>query len=367
MKKFNKVIYLVFFFCSVFFCATGVKANTQELCRYDNNSVPKRIVKILYDFEKENYRVEYYYENYGAELDAMYMGNSKLYFSSYAKKNLDNGECPKTAYLDVDANNEVCFDNSDALSNDGYCQSKKGFDFEESAYSLVDEFEEYRMKYVEKVSKNVNFRDKSCTEYTEDKETLKSLLMDEIRTQAEIETKFFPPTYKGRITEMLSDTYLNGIFNNAYTEFKNRCKTEFETQVENGNLSSEDADKKNEILEDIDMEEITEEINRVVTNFYGNSYTGRIFCGIFGVKTFGFIKTMYNFIKIVIPVLIIVLGIVDFLKVVFSGEDKDMKASGTRFLKRIIVGIIFILLPALLEFLMSIVGFSEDCLQQLIK
>lgn len=97
------------------------------------------------------------------------------------------------------------------------------------------------------------------------------------------------------------------------------------------------------------------------------SYEGQPICGIFGERTFGFIKSMYTIIKILIPVLIIVLGIVDFLKVVFSGEDKDMKASGTRFLKRIIAGIIFILLPALIEFLMSIVGFSEDCIQQLIK
>ena len=98
-----------------------------------------------------------------------------------------------------------------------------------------------------------------------------------------------------------------------------------------------------------------------------DKYNGELFCGIFGEGTFGFIKSIYTVIKILIPVLIIVLGIIDFLKVVFSGEEKDMKASGTRFLKRIIAGIIFILLPALILFLFNIVGFSEDCIQQLIK
>lgn len=96
-------------------------------------------------------------------------------------------------------------------------------------------------------------------------------------------------------------------------------------------------------------------------------YNGKIYCSIFGENTWNFIKSMYKIIKNLIPVLIIVLGIVDFLRVVFSGEEKDMKASGTRFLKRILAGIIFILLPALILFLFNIVGFSEDCLQQLIK
>lgn len=97
------------------------------------------------------------------------------------------------------------------------------------------------------------------------------------------------------------------------------------------------------------------------------TYKGELYCDIFGAGTWGYIKQLYTIVKILIPVLVIVLGMIDFLKVVFSGEEKDMKTSGTRFLKRIIAGIILLLLPVLLQFLMELVGFSEDCLQKLIK
>lgn len=96
-----------------------------------------------------------------------------------------------------------------------------------------------------------------------------------------------------------------------------------------------------------------------------DKYTGKVYCEIFGEKTWGYVKNIYTIIKILIPALIIVLGMIDFMKVLFSGEEKDMKSAGQRFLKRIIAGVIFILLPVLLQFLMGLFGFSEDCLQQL--
>ena len=90
-------------------------------------------------------------------------------------------------------------------------------------------------------------------------------------------------------------------------------------------------------------------------------------CGLFGKNTWPYIKNLYKLIKIIIPALIIVLGMIDFMKVLFSGEEKDMKTSGTKFLKRIIAGIVFILLPVLLEFLIGLFGFSENCLQKFIE
>lgn len=89
-------------------------------------------------------------------------------------------------------------------------------------------------------------------------------------------------------------------------------------------------------------------------------------CGLFGPKTWSYIELAYNLIRYAVPILIIVLGMLDFVKVIFSGEDKDMKASGKSFMKRIIAGVILLLLPALLKFAFSIVGFSENCLQELL-
>lgn len=90
------------------------------------------------------------------------------------------------------------------------------------------------------------------------------------------------------------------------------------------------------------------------------------YCGLFGKKTFGYIKLVWNIIKYAAPILVIILGMLDFAKVVMTGEEKDMKQAGQRFMKRIIAAVILILLPILLEFIFGIVGFSEDCIQCLL-
>lgn len=92
----------------------------------------------------------------------------------------------------------------------------------------------------------------------------------------------------------------------------------------------------------------------------------KLVCGLFGEKTFGYIKLVWNIIKYAAPVLVIILGMLDFAKVVLSGEEKDMKVAGQRFIKRIIAAVVIILLPVLLRFIFSIVGFSEGCLQHLL-
>lgn len=120
------------------------------------------------------------------------------------------------------------------------------------------------------------------------------------------------------------------------------------------------------------LEEVRIELNnlRVQLNVSGKCVgegTTRFACGFIGEKTMGYIKTLYTIIKIIIPALIIVLGMIDFMKVLFSGEEKDMKTAGKRFLKRIIAGVIFILLPILLQFLIELFGFSENCLQEFWK
>ena len=96
-------------------------------------------------------------------------------------------------------------------------------------------------------------------------------------------------------------------------------------------------------------------------------YTGDRYCGIFGEETWKIIQDLYGIVKVLIPVLVVILGMIDFASVVFSGEDKDMKTAGQRFIKRIIIGVVLLLLPAILGFIFNLVGFSEGCLADLMK
>lgn len=77
-------------------------------------------------------------------------------------------------------------------------------------------------------------------------------------------------------------------------------------------------------------------------------------------KTTALLKQIYGLIKYLIPVLVIGLSIVDFLKVLLSGEEKVYKDAWSKFVKRIIIGIVILLLPILLKIVINISGVLDD-------
>lgn len=86
-------------------------------------------------------------------------------------------------------------------------------------------------------------------------------------------------------------------------------------------------------------------------------------CGLLGGEdsnTVRIIKQIYGYIKIIIPILIIVLSISDFIKVIGTGKDDDMKKSIKKFTIRIIVAIVFILVPILISLFIKVSGISSQ-------
>ena len=83
-------------------------------------------------------------------------------------------------------------------------------------------------------------------------------------------------------------------------------------------------------------------------------------CGFIGPKTLEIIEWIVKVIRIVVPVLVLILGILDFVRAMFSGEDKTFKECGGRFIKRLIAAIILIFLPYILSFLINISGITDD-------
>lgn len=92
-------------------------------------------------------------------------------------------------------------------------------------------------------------------------------------------------------------------------------------------------------------------------------------CGIFKKdgKLLPIIKNIYKIFKIALPVLILILTIVEFLKVLFSGEDKTMKDAFKATTTRLILLVVVVLSPILIEFIIRIAGVSENCLQYFVK
>ena len=62
-----------------------------------------------------------------------------------------------------------------------------------------------------------------------------------------------------------------------------------------------------------------------------------------------------------------ILTIVEFIKVLFSGEDKTMKDAFKATTTRFILLAIVVFLPILVEFIIKLSGMSEDCLQYFVK
>ena len=65
-----------------------------------------------------------------------------------------------------------------------------------------------------------------------------------------------------------------------------------------------------------------------------------------------------KWIKYIAPVLVIVLGILDFIKAIGSDKDDEMKKAQGRFMRRLIAAAIIFLVPFIIEFILTKMGFT---------
>lgn len=76
-----------------------------------------------------------------------------------------------------------------------------------------------------------------------------------------------------------------------------------------------------------------------------------------------FCHTAINVVKIVVPILLIVLGIIDMVKATASQKDDEMKKAQTTFVKRLIAALLVFFVVAIVQFLfnlLSTAGFGGD-------
>lgn len=66
------------------------------------------------------------------------------------------------------------------------------------------------------------------------------------------------------------------------------------------------------------------------------------------------INEIMNVIKIVVPILLLVFGIIDFLKATFAGSEDDMSKAKKDFMKRLIAAVVVFLTPILINFLLEV-------------
>lgn len=68
------------------------------------------------------------------------------------------------------------------------------------------------------------------------------------------------------------------------------------------------------------------------------------------------IQNAFNFLKVVVPLLVIGLSTYDFIKAVAAKDNKDVKKAFQRLLKRFLYAILLFFLPTLINYLLDLAG-----------
>lgn len=80
-------------------------------------------------------------------------------------------------------------------------------------------------------------------------------------------------------------------------------------------------------------------------------------CG-FSDRLLIWIANIVRWVKYIVPVLVIVLGILDFIKAIASDKDDEMKKAQGRFVKRLIAAALIFIVPFIIEFILDKMGFT---------
>lgn len=120
---------------------------------------------------------------------------------------------------------------------------------------------------------------------------------------------------------------------------------------------------------------------KIIPNFNGSNQEGEsigsyypglkkvnyVCGGIFSDKLLKEIVKIYKTICLVTVAVVIILGILDFMKAISSDDDSALKKAASTFIKRIAIVIILVILPILLQFILTIFGDEnmKECLDKI--
>ena len=80
-------------------------------------------------------------------------------------------------------------------------------------------------------------------------------------------------------------------------------------------------------------------------------------CGFSG-KLISWIANIIKWGKYLVPVVVMVLGILDFIKAIAADKEDEMKKAQGRFVKRLIAAALIFIVPFIIEFILDKLGFD---------
>lgn len=74
----------------------------------------------------------------------------------------------------------------------------------------------------------------------------------------------------------------------------------------------------------------------------------------------GTIRTFVTILKIVVPIILVVLGMLDMAKAVMANEEKEMKEAQKKLIKRVIYAIVIFFVVALVQFVFGRLATADN-------
>ena len=75
---------------------------------------------------------------------------------------------------------------------------------------------------------------------------------------------------------------------------------------------------------------------------------------------FKFVGIILDIIKIAVPILLIIMGSIDFAKAIIAGKDDEIKKSQSTFIKRVIAAVIVFFVPTIVGLLLSLINQDKN-------
>ena len=99
---------------------------------------------------------------------------------------------------------------------------------------------------------------------------------------------------------------------------------------------------------------IKKDIEEIEQITYGASQCG------FSEKLIHWVANIVRWVKYIIPVAVIVLGILDFMKAISADKEDEMKKAQKRFITRLIAAALIFIIPFIIEFVLEKMGFAAN-------
>lgn len=149
------------------------------------------------------------------------------------------------------------------------------------------------------------------------------------------------------------------------TQQKNECiKTANDLTLPEQTQAIQENYQENQKMEEELLEQNEQNFNKMVDLINGLDLGGPVAVnceGLFGDDLLDLIKKLLNYVQIAAPILLLILGSVDFGQAVLADDKDALKKATSKFVKRAIICVAIFFLPYIINYLLSFIdGMSKD-------